>query len=98
VWFNSDIYYGLGSFLIKHLYYWFAVGGEGTLQIHHLIFDFIPARPGILHHLPPPSYKSRFVKNESYQFFLEMGCSQPLHQLMYTAVILKSDKMVQVYK
>jgi hypothetical protein len=31
-------------------------------------------------------------------FFLEMRCSRPLHQLMHTAVILKSEKMIQVYK
>jgi hypothetical protein len=31
-------------------------------------------------------------------FFLEMGCSRPLHQLMHTTVILKSVKLVQVYK
>jgi hypothetical protein len=32
---------------------------------------------------------------EQLIFFLEMGCSRPLHQLMHTAILLKNETMEQ---
>jgi hypothetical protein len=46
---NTYVTQNMSSECMKHkyLYYWFRVG-EDTFWLHHLISDFIPARPAIL--------------------------------------------------
>jgi hypothetical protein len=51
-----------------YLYYWFRVG-EATFALHHLISNFILARPDILQTLPPLSYQPFDKKITFTKFF-----------------------------
>jgi hypothetical protein len=60
--------------IINILYHWFGVG-EGTFQLHHLIFELTPARLGIL----PLSHRQVIGLFSKKKFFSEIfsGQSRP---------------------